>query len=159
MKRYGTTLEWLSSEKGLTDTDAYFAFMHPDNEADCLPPDPELRQFLEGLPCPCSVLTNAPDFHADRIIAKLGLEGIFRHIFDIKGNGLRGKPHASAFQKALDALGLSPQEALFIDDIPRYVNGYIVMGGKGILLDEKDVHENYPYEKIKDLKELTRFLA
>ena len=158
LKRYGTTLEWLSAEKGLTAIDDYFAFMHPENEADCLPPNPELRQFLEELPCSCSVLTNSPRFHAERIIKKLELEGIFQNMFDIVSNGLRGKPHESAFRMALDTLGLKAEEALFIDDFPRYVNGYILINGKGILLDENDVHKNYPYEKIRDLREITRFL-
>ena len=157
--RYGTTLEWLIAEKGFTDIDNYFACMHPEGEADCLAPNPELRQFLLDLPCPCSVLTNSPCFHAERIIKKLGLEGVFRHIFHIESNGLRGKPHGSAFMAALDTLGLKVEEALFIDDTPRYVNGYILMGGKGILLDENDVYKNYPYEKIRDLRELTQFLA
>ena len=158
MKRYGTTLEWLCSDKGFTAIDDYFAYVHPEDEADCLAPNPELRRFLLDLPCPCSILTNSPRFHAERVIKKLGLEGVFQNLFDIVGNGLKGKPHGSAFRAALDTLGLNAEEALFIDDYPRYVNGYILIGGKGILLDEYDIHKNYPYEKIGDLSEITRFL-
>ena len=159
IKSYGTTLEWLCAEKGFTDIDDYFASMHPENEADFLEADPELRKFLESLPCPCSILTNSPDFHSERIIKKLELEGIFRHQFDIKTNALKGKPHASAFQRALDTIGLKPEEVLFVDDIPRYVNGFIVIGGRGLLLDENDVHKNYPHEKIRNLREIMRFLG
>jgi putative hydrolase of the HAD superfamily len=158
LKHYGTTLEWLITEKGLKDVDGYFAFVHPENEADSLPPDPELREFLLALPCQCSVLTNSPLFHAERIIKKLELEGIFKYVFAIETHGLKGKPHPDAFNRALDALTLKAFEVLFIDDIPRYAAGFIDIGGKGILLDEKDIHRNYPYEKIKNLKELTRFL-
>ena len=157
-KRYGTTIEWLTYEKGFTAFDEYQAYIHPEDEADSLAPDPELRSFLENLPCPCSVLTNSPRFHADRIIKKLELEGIFNHVFDIEGNGLKGKPRASAFQRALDTLGLKPEDVLFVDDMPPYVEGYLALGGRGILLDEMGIHTDYPHEKIKNLRELTRFL-
>ena len=158
LKRCGTTLEWLRSEKGFTDVMDYLVYVHPENEADPLPPDPALRRFLEGLPCPCSILTNSPGFHAERIIKKMGLEGIFQRVFDLETNAFLGKPHESAFRRALDTFGLKPEEALFIDDIPRYVEGYIALGGRGLLFDEKDRHTDYPHARIKDIRELTRFL-
>ena len=158
MTKYGTTLEWLCTERGFTDTDDYFVAMHPEWEADSLSPDPELRKFLESLPCPSSILTNSPDFHAERILKKLELEGIFQHQFDIKSNELKGKPHASAYKTPLKVIGLRPSEVLFVDDIPRYVNGYIAIGGKGLLLDENDARKNYPHEKIRNIREITRFL-
>jgi len=158
LKRCGTTIEWLVSEKGFTAVDEYQASLHPEDEADNLPPDPELRRFLLELPCPCSILTNSPMFHADRIIKKLGFEGVFVKVFDIYGNGLVGKPHASAFHRALDALGLTPPEALFIDDIPRYAEGYLALGGMGILYDEKGIYPDYPHERIRDLSEIKKFL-
>ena len=158
LKTYGTTLEWLIAEKGFTAIDEYFAFVHPENEADSLPPDPELRRFIENLPCRSSVLTNAPLFHAERIIKKLELESIFERVFAIEFNEFRGKPHASAFNRVLNVIGLKPHEALFIDDVPRYVGGYIELGGKGLLLDENDDHKNYPYERIRNLQELVQFL-
>jgi len=159
LRNYGTTVEWLINERGFTAFDKYEAYIHPEDEADSLPPDPELRRFIEALPCPSSVLTNAPGFHADRIIKKLGLEGLFRWVFDIQNIGLKGKPQASAYRKALDTLELKAEEVLFIDDKPLYVEGYLALGGRGILLDETDMHRDYPGERVKDLRELTRFLT
>ncbi|MCL2319045.1 MAG: HAD-IA family hydrolase [Treponema sp.] len=156
--QFGTTLEWLMVEKGFTDIDDYMAKIHPEDEADSLPGDPKLRRFLESLPCPSSILTNSPGFHAERIISKLGLEGVFCRVFDIEGSGYRGKPHASAYRRALDTLGHKPEEVLFVDDVIRYVDGYISLGGKGILLDENDAHKDYPRDRIKNLRELVRYL-
>ena len=158
MKRYGTTIEWLTAEKGFTDVDDYNAYAHPEDEGDTLAEDPQLRSFLESLPCPCSILTNAPGFHADRFIKKLGIEGIFKNIFDIESNNLKGKPHPSAFNRALEVIALKAEEVLFVDDVPRYVQGYIDLGGKGILVDELDKHPDFPHPRIKTVYEITRFL-
>ena len=158
LKRYGTTLEWLIKEKGFSNPDAFFAHVHPENEADFLPYDPELRGFLEKLNLPCSILTNSPGFHAERIIKKLKLEGLFQHVFAIDSSGLGGKPDPSAYYRALDAFGLKPEEMLFIDDVPRYAEGYVKIGGIGILLDEKDTHKDYPHWRIKSIREIIQFM-
>ena len=158
VKRYGTTIEWLITERSFTAIADYYAYIHPENEAETLPRDPELRNFLENLPCPCSILTNSPGFHTERIIKKLGLEGIFQRIFDMETNAFKGKPSASAFHRALDELALKPEEVFFIDDAPRNVDAYLALGGKGVLLDERDVHKDFPHERIRTLREITRFL-
>jgi putative hydrolase of the HAD superfamily len=156
---YGTTLEWLNAERGFTNIDAYFAFVHPEDEADSLPPDPALRDFLAHIPQPKAILTNSPREHADRIIGKLGFSGLFTHIFDIRGNGLKGKPHREAFFRAFNSTGASPGEVLFVDDTPAYVEGCRALGGKGVLLDEYNTLPGYPYPKIRDLRELDGIIA
>ena len=157
-KRWGTSIKWLTSEMGFTDLDAYFAYLHPEDEADCLSPDPALKEFLLNLPCPSSILTNSPAFHAERVIKKMDLEGIFKNIFDIISNDFTGKPHASSYNRALDKIGLKCGEVLFIDDLPAYVEGYIAIGGRGILFDENDNYEDYKYDRIHNLFQLIRFL-
>ncbi|GHV04846.1 hypothetical protein FACS189485_10950 [Spirochaetia bacterium] len=156
--RYGTTLEWLMYEKGFTDIEEYYRAIHPADEADTLTADPELQKFLEALPCPKAILTNSNREHVDLILSKLKLENIFTHIFDIRWNNFQGKPRPEVFQRALDTLGTRPETTLFIDDYPRYVSGYIAIGGKGILLDEFDLHQNYPHPRIRKLEELVDFL-
>jgi putative hydrolase of the HAD superfamily len=156
--RHGTTLEWLMYEKGFTDIEAYYRAIHPANEADALPADPKLRKFLEALPCPKAILTNSNREHVDLILGKLKLENIFTHIFDIRWNNFQGKPRPEVFLRALDALGTKPETTLFIDDYPRYVSGYIAIGGRGVLLDEFDLHQDYPHPRIKKLEELINFL-
>jgi putative hydrolase of the HAD superfamily len=155
---YGTTLEWLMAEKGFTAIEDYYRAVHPDDEADALLPDPELRDFLKNLPRPLSILTNAPREHAGRILEKLGIAGLFGEIFDIRRLGYRGKPREEAFRVVLGVLGAEPEEVLFIDDVPKYVLGYRAIGGRGLLIDELDEHLAYPHEKIRNIRELTRFL-
>ena len=155
---FSTALEWLMLEKGFADPEAYLSAVHPPDEADSLPPNPQLRAFLEGLPFPKAILTNSPMEHANRILDKLGVQDLFTHIFDIRFGNYGGKPHSSVFLKALDVLGVGIDEVLFIDDFPRYVQGFIDIGGKGLLLDENNFRTEYPHPRIQRLEELTEYL-
>jgi putative hydrolase of the HAD superfamily len=155
---YGTTLEWLMAEKGFTDIDDYYRKVHPENEADTLEADPELRAFLKSLPCPISILTNANREHADLIIRKLGVEDLFTEIFDMRRNGYKGKPRKDVFRSVLDTIGAAPEEVLFVDDVPSYLTGFLELGGRGILLDELDAHADYPGERIRNLTEIKNLL-
>jgi putative hydrolase of the HAD superfamily len=156
---YGTTLEWLMAEKGFTDIEAYFKAVHPEDEADTLPPDPELRSFLQGLPCPYAIMTNAPIEHAERLLNRLGIEDLFTEIFDIRMLHYKGKPRSDAFHFVLESLKTKIEEALFIDDVPNYVEGFLNIGGRGILIDELDEFPGYPHEKIHNLRDLASFLG
>jgi len=157
--KYGTCLEWLMAEKGFTDVEGYLAAVHPPDEADFLGADAELRAFLCGIPLPKAILTNSPREHADLILGKLGLCDIFTHVFDVRQCGFLGKPRREVFENALRVMGVSASEVLFIDDSPLYVEGFIAMGGNGVLFDENDVHKNYASRRIRDIKELTQFLT
>lgn len=159
MHLYGTTLEWLMAERGLIDVDAYYAYIHPDGEEENLKPDPALRDFIKNLPVPASVLTNAPKEHADRVLKKLELEGLFESVYDIRWNNLKGKPAESAFRRVLSAIGTEPEETLFVDDLPTYLEGYIRIGGCGVLIDDFDRHVGTTYPRVKSIPELARFLS
>jgi putative hydrolase of the HAD superfamily len=158
---YGTTLEWLLAEKGL-DTAAvedYFAFIHPENEADSLGADSLLRAFLVSLrPLPIAILTNSTREHADRVLGKLGIGDLFSSIFDIRTNGLKGKPRSDVFYNALAQLGTPPENCLFVDDVEMNVAAYRALGGIGVLFDEFDSHTAFPGPRIRRLEELRGFL-
>jgi putative hydrolase of the HAD superfamily len=157
--QYGTTLEWLQGEKGLTDIEAYLSFVHPDHEADALPPDPRLGAFLKGLPQKKAIVTNSPLGHVDRILARLGWEkDLFDEIYDLRRNHFRGTPDPEAVLRPLRDLEVSPKEAIFVDDSPKYISGFVALGGLALLKDETDKYPGFGGEKIHDLEEITRFL-
>jgi putative hydrolase of the HAD superfamily len=155
---YGTNLEWLLAEKNFTDVEGYFATVHPKDEADALPPDPDLRKFLEGIPIPKAVLTNSPREHADLILGKLGFEGLFTHIIDVRLTNFIGKPSPLFFNTALDMLNVKIEDSLFIDDVPRYIEKFIQLGGRGILYDEKNLRPDFPCPRILRLEEIVAYL-
>ena len=153
-EKYGTCLEWLITEKGFTDAETYLAAVHPEGEADSLIPVPGLREFFLGIPLPKAILTNAPREHADLILEKMGLNGIFTHVFDIRQCDYMGKPRREVFENALDVLGVKAAEVLFVDDNPSYVEGFAAMGGRGVLIDERDIHKNSTLPRIRDIREI-----
>ena len=155
---YGTTIEWLIAEKGFTDIDSYYKTINPDNEADSLPPDPGLGKFLSSIPLPKAVLSNSIMSHIDLILDKLGIADLFDYKFDIKLNNFRGKPHRDAFFKALEKMNAKPETTLFIDDYPEFIAGFLKIGGKGLLYDEFSRHNDLSYERIKDLREIEKYI-
>jgi putative hydrolase of the HAD superfamily len=158
INKYGTCLEWLMTEKGLSDVEAYFAAVHPPGETDSLVPDPALRELLASIPIPKAILTNSPKEHADAVLEKLGLGDLFTHIFEIRQCGFIGKPRKEYFEYALRTLGANIDDVLFIDDYPNYVQGFINLGGKALLYDEEDTHKDSPLPRIHDLKDLIRYI-
>lgn len=156
---YGTTLEWLMGERGFRDPEAFFASVHPDGEESCLEADPAIARALDSIPLPKSILTNAPREHADRVLAKLGLTDRFEAVYDIRFCSLKGKPRPGAFSSVLAACGARPEETLFIDDIPRYVEGFMTLGGLGVVVDELDRHPETRLRRIRSLAELPDLVA
>jgi putative hydrolase of the HAD superfamily len=161
---YGTTMEWLLAEEGMDRAEAeqYLAFIHPEDEASGLPPDPALRSLLLSLKAekniPLGILTNSPLEHTLRVLGRLGIGDCFSSIFDIRRNGLEGKPSEGAYRRVLAELALEPASCLFVDDIPRYIEGYRAIGGRGVYYDEADKHPEFPGPRIRRLEELRALL-
>ena len=137
-RNYGTTLEWLECEYHFNDRNTYFEAVHPASEISELHPDPNLRDFLLSLQLPMTVLTNAPMAHAERVLNFFNISDLFLGVFDISYSQGKGKPHPEAFTKPLAAVHKTVEETLFLDDCPAYVQGFVKIGGRSILIDEKE---------------------
>jgi putative hydrolase of the HAD superfamily len=159
IRNYGTTLEWLRSEKGFDEgeTERYLAYIHPEDEADALPPDPALRSLLLSFKPPLAILTNSPREHALRILNKLELADLFPIIFDIRANGLKGKPDPGVYRSVCAGLGVRPESCMLVDDVARYVEGFRALGGQGVYFDEDNSHPEVPGPRIQKLEELRRW--
>jgi putative hydrolase of the HAD superfamily len=158
-RKYGTTLEWLTVEHGFSDPEAFFAAVHPEGEEYCIENDPELARALDAVELPKAVLTNSPAEHARRVLAKLGVADRIEAIYDIRFNSLRGKPHAEAYRRACQASGVAVPEVLFVDDMPKYVRGFIELGGRGLLIDEAGRFAAEGLPRARSLVELPAFVA
>lgn len=128
----GTTLGWLCRDYGLTDTEAFFAAVHPASEIAELDFDPELRPFLESLDMPMTVLTNAPYVHAERVLRFFNILDLFTGVHTIESNSLCGKPYAQAYYTAVRSAGYTIEDTAFFDDHLKYIDGYVQLGGVGV---------------------------
>ena len=130
-RRYGTTLKWLRLEHGLRDVDPYMEAVHPCDLSPWITEEhaADVRNVLERIDLPASVLTNGPKEHALRVISRLGLDGRFEQVFDLRGNNLEGKPARSAYMRAAGALDLRFESTLFVDDMVQYLLPFRDLGG------------------------------
>jgi len=158
VRQYGTTLEWLIAEKGFADPELYFAAVHPEGEEVVLESDPGLGLLLDSIDLPKSIFTNSPREHAERVLRRIGIEDRFEAIYDIRFCSLRGKPRAEAFRRVCAACGAEPGEIVFVDDLPHYVEGFITVGGLGILKDESGRHADSALPRVRGLAELPALL-
>jgi putative hydrolase of the HAD superfamily len=146
---YGTTLEWLQVEHGMDGPEKalrYMHYVHPPEEVDEVDFDPRLRPFLQNLQLPMTVLTNAPLFHAERILRLLQVDDLFLGIWDVVQSAFKGKPHRNAYIGALSISGYTIEETLFADDYGQYVRGYKDLGGRAVLVSDKQTE----MEKVPD---------
>lgn len=163
---YGTTLEWIMTEYGFSDTEAYFRFIHPDEEIDEVEFDPDLRPLLKDLSTAyhLSVLTNAPAIHYERILKHLRIFDLFDGIYGIEENKLHGKPEASSYLNAVRDKGFTVENTLFLDDLPKYIKGYTALGGKAVLIDHEGrfsnlpLTEEAPFARLQSVHELPALL-
>lgn len=141
LKVHGTTLGWIKAG-GFTDVEEYFAYVHPASEIEELDFDEKLSPFLDSLPQDKIILTNSPCEHAEHVLDFLQVRDRFHPtICDIRMNNFKGKPDPLSYQRALDLIGGTVQDALFIDDYSVYVKGYAAIGGTAVMVgsDELDL--------------------
>ena len=85
-----------------------------------------------------SILTNAPHEHADRVLEKLGVADLFEAVTDIRDAGFNGKPYPDAYLAALRKVGATLEETLFLDDMQKYTDGWVALGGTAVLIGDQN---------------------
>ena len=114
LAEHGLTLKGLMLHHGVDPAD-FHALFH-DLSLEVLAQDPELLAALEALPGRRLIFTNADDRHAERVLAHLGLRGLFDEVFHIHSFGFAPKPDPLGFQRMIDAHGLAPASTAFFED-------------------------------------------
>lgn len=140
-KRYylehGTTLAGLMARHS-ADPHHFLEVVH-DIDYSPVAPDPELAGLIAALPGRKLVFTNGSRGHAARVVARLGLEGLFEDLFAIEDCAFAPKPTPESFARLLARHGFAPETGALFDDLPRNVAAAKALGFTTILVrSEKD---------------------
>ncbi|MDI7274472.1 MAG: pyrimidine 5'-nucleotidase [Anaerolineae bacterium] len=113
--QYGTTLAGLLAN-GTADPEDYLAFVHDVPIEQLLRPSAEVKRALAGLPWRRVIVTNSDLRHVERVLAALGIDGLFDRVFDIRVTEYRQKPHPAVYGRVLAELGAEGPQCLIVDD-------------------------------------------
>lgn len=134
---HGTTLAGLMARHS-ADPHHFLEAVH-DIDYSPIQPDPELGALLSALPGRRFVLTNGSRGHAERVVARLGVDGLFQDLFAIEDMNFAPKPNPQAFRLLIERHAFDPADAIFFDDLPRNVAAAKALGFTSVLVQsDKD---------------------
>ena len=155
---YGTTLRWLQAEHSFEKLEGYLQFIHPEDAADWVTTEAGLREQLDSVPQPKSVLTNSISEHAERVLGVLGIRDQFEAVYDLRFNNIVCKPEKQAYVNVLGRLDVPTEEVLFIDDNPRFLAPFAELGGQAALMDHLDQHPDCEFARFRSIGELCGYI-
>jgi len=117
LAEHGLTLGGLMANHGVDPAD-FHAIFH-DMSLDGLAHDPDLLADLRRLPGRRLIFTNADAFHAERVLAHLGLSDLFEEVFHIHSFGFAPKPDPAGFDRMIVEHGVDPALTAFFEDSER----------------------------------------
>jgi putative hydrolase of the HAD superfamily len=144
--RYGTTLSGLMAEHGV-DPDAFLDYVHDIDLAE-LAADNALIAAIGALPGERYIFTNGSTAHAERVISRLGLTGLFGDIFDIRAAEFTPKPHRETYQRFLLRHDIQGPDSAMFEDIAHNLEAAHALGMTTVLVSsDAPWIEDEPAEK------------
>ena len=116
-RRHGTTLRGLMTVDRI-DPGEFLAFVH-EVDLSCVPQDPVLASALAALPGRKIVHTNGSRRHAERVLAHLGITGLFCDIVDNATADYEPKPALTGYHALRRRHGVAPPTALMAEDMAK----------------------------------------
>jgi putative hydrolase of the HAD superfamily len=132
LAEHGLTLRGLMLNHGV-DPAEFHAIFH-DMSLEALAQDPDLVAALARLPGRRLIFTNADDIHAERVLARLGLAGLFDDVFHIASSGYLPKPSPEAFARMSAAHAIDAAATAFFEDSERNLQPAAALGMTTVLV-------------------------
>jgi putative hydrolase of the HAD superfamily len=130
--QYGTTLAGLMRLHDVCPN-AFLDYVH-DIDLSVVEPAPELGEALDALPGRKFIFTNGSRKHAESIAMRLGLDGRFEDVFDIRAANFIPKPETATYEAFICAHGVLPRAAAMFDDLPQNLRPAHALGMTTVLV-------------------------
>jgi putative hydrolase of the HAD superfamily len=130
--RYGTTMSGLMREHAVEPED-FLDFVH-DIDLSPVSANAALTSAIAGLPGRRYIFTNGSVRHAENVMGKLGVLGLFHDIFDIKAAAWTPKPHRETYNRFLAAHNVAPHAAAMFEDIAHNLEAAHQLGMTTVLV-------------------------
>ncbi|MEO0399252.1 MAG: pyrimidine 5'-nucleotidase [Pseudomonadota bacterium] len=130
--RYGTTLSGLMHEHAVAPEE-FMSFVH-DIDVSGVPENPDLARHIADLPGRKFIFTNGSVAHAENVLGKIGLNGLFDDVFDIAAADFTPKPHMDAYQRFLSRTSVKPDAAAMFEDIAHNLEAPHALGMRTVLI-------------------------
>ena len=137
-RRYGTSMRGLMSEHGMKP-DGFLEFVHQVDHSP-LQPDLALGAAIRKLSGRKLILTNGTRSHADKVLARLELEGHFDDVFDILDAELEPKPSVQTYDCFLTRHNVDARRAAMFEDLARNLAIPHARGMTTVLVVPQDVN-------------------
>lgn len=155
LKTLGTTLRGLIELHGV-DPVEFYDFLAVIDPRDYLEPDPALAELLGRVKAGLFALTNAPAFHAERVLEALGVPGVFERVYDIEFTGYLGKPARGTYEAVLRDLDVPAGAVTLIEDTPRFLPPANVLGMRTVLVGTAGAGAGFADAYCASIHELDR---
>lgn len=153
---YGLTLTGLMLHHGVDPDDYHANFA--DVSLAALEHDGELRAALAALPGRRLIFTNADLGHTHRVLARLGLEGLFADVFHIASATFVPKPSREAFAAIIARHSMKPARTCFFEDSERNLEPAAALGMTTVLVGAHAAASTAPFVHHRT-ERLAPFLA
>ena len=147
LHEHGTTLAGMMANHGMAP-EPFLTEVH-DVALDSLEPIPELADSIGRLPGRRLVFTNGDERHADRVLAHLGLDGLFEDVFHIAAADYIAKPRPEAFARMIERHGVEPARAAFFEDSERNLEPAARLGMTTVLVGPAAHQSSAPFVQHK----------
>ncbi|NOK61335.1 MAG: FMN phosphatase YigB, HAD superfamily [Chloroflexi bacterium AL-W] len=137
---HGTTLRGLQQHYTV-DTEQYLLYIHDVALEQFLTFDAEVDRLLSTITASKAIFTNSPAEHAQRALHALQLEHHFEQVFDLRYFGSQPKPDLVNYQIVLEAMNVTGEQTVFIEDTQHNLAPAKTLGMTTILIDETGSYE------------------